>query len=333
MAKTRSPSPQAGRAPRTSPRLDLPVGRARRTIRRPDLQVGRAGRQAQKRFGQHFLEPPWVEKLLHAIAPGPSEVFLEIGAGRGALTRPLAAAAAHVMAFEIDRMLAADLRQAAVPRLSIVEGDFLDTSVVTIQRALSPHVPPAEPSSLALSAEHRVRGVRVVGNLPYNVASPILFKLVDLYVAGLPLTDAVVMLQREVADRLLAAPGRKDYGVLAVMIGHWAHVDRVLSLPPGAFRPVPRVHSSVVRLRFHPAQPPASDERIFRALTQAVFTRRRKTLLNALMAYPPSRLVQPGEVLKRTGIDGRRRPETLDIADFVRLSDVFAAGSAGSEPV
>ncbi len=308
MAKTRRPGPQ--------------VGRASRTIRRPDLQVGRAGRPAQKRFGQHFLEPPWVEKLVQAIAPGPSDVFLEIGAGRGALTRPLAAAASHVMAFEIDRMLAADLRQAAIPRLSIVEGDFLDTSVVAIQKALSPHTPPAEPASSALSAEHP----RVVGNLPYNVASPILFKLVDLYAAGLRIDDAIVMLQREVADRLLASPGSKDYGVLAVMISHWAQVDRVLSLPPGAFRPVPRVHSSVVRLRFHPAWPPAADERIFRALAQAVFTQRRKTLLNALRAYPPSRLVHPADVLKRTGIDGRRRPETLDIAEFVRLSDVFAAG-------
>ena len=264
---------------------------------------------------------------MHAIAPAPSDVFLEIGPGRGALTRPLAAAVWHVVAFEIDRMLAADLRDAAVPRLSIVEGDFLDTSVVSIQSALSPHVLPAEPASPALPAEHPVRGVRVVGNLPYNVASPILFKLVDLYAAGLPLADATVMLQREVADRLLARPGSKDYGVLAVMIGRWAHVDRVLSPPPGAFRPVPKVHSSVVRLRFHPAQPPARDERIFRALTQAVFTRRRKTLLNALLAYPPSGWMHPVDVLKQAGIDGRRRPETLDLAEFVRLSEVFSTAT------
>jgi 16S rRNA (adenine1518-N6/adenine1519-N6)-dimethyltransferase len=280
------------------------------TIARPD---GR--RPARKRFGQHFLEPAWVEKLIRAIAPGSSDTFLEIGPGPGALTRPLTAAAARVVAFEIDRLLAEDLRVASVPNLTVVEGDFLEASIETIQNALRP--------------EH-ASALRVAGNLPYNVASPILFKLVDLYAAGLPLSDATVMLQREVADRLLARPGSKDYGVLAVMLGHWAEVDRVLALPPGAFRPAPKVHSSVVRLRFHPAQPPAADEAVFRALTQAVFTRRRKTLTNALLAYPPSSQLRPVDALTRAGIDGRRRPETLEIAEFVRLADVFASLGRGS---
>lgn len=268
-------------------------------------------RPARRRFGQHFLEPAWVEKLIRVIAPASTDTFLEIGPGPGALTRPLTAAAGRVVAFEIDRLLAENLRVASLPNLTVVEGDFLAVSLDAVK-----------------SAAGREEGttLRVAGNLPYNVASPILFRLVDLYAAGLPLTDAIVMLQREVADRLLARPGSKNYGVLAVMLGHWAQTDRMLSLPPGAFRPVPRVHSSVVRLRFHPAQPPAADEQVFRSMTQAVFTRRRKTLANALLAYPPSGRIRPAEALARAGIDGRRRPETLDISELVRLADVFAAG-------
>jgi len=270
-------------------------------------------RPAKKRFGQHFLEPVWVEKLIRAIAPSNTDAFLEIGPGTGVLTRTLAIAARHVVAFEIDRFLAGDLRAAAPDNLTIVEGDFLEASLEGIHAAFNA----AGPATL-----------RVAGNLPYNVASPILFRLVDLYAAGLPITDAIVMLQREVADRLLARPGNKDYGVLAVMLGHWAKTDRMLSLPPGAFRPAPKVHSSVVRLRFHPAEPPATDEHAFRSMTQAVFTRRRKTLANALLAYPPSVRLRPAEALRRAGIEGGRRPETLEISEFVRLADVFARETA-----
>ena len=131
------------------------------------------------------------------------------------------------------------------------------------------------------------------------------------------------MLQREVADRLLAAPGSRDYGVLSILIRHRASVQQLLALPPGAFRPAPRVHSALVRLRFHAADPPARDPAAFAALTQAIFTRRRKTLANALLAYPPALRVPPAEALARAAIDGRRRPETLDIAELVRLSDVY----------
>ena len=157
---------------------------------------------SRKRFGQHFLEPAWVDKVIDAIAPQQDEVFLEIGPGRGALTRPLAARSRHVIAFEIDRDLAAALDDAHVPQLTVVQGDFLD----------------ATPDSVLdrFNSLHRGATVRVAGNLPYNVASPILFKLVSLYSSGVPLTDAIVMLQREVADRLTASPGTREYGVLSV---------------------------------------------------------------------------------------------------------------------
>ena len=261
---------------------------------------------ARKRFGQHFLEPAWVEKLVRAIAPDPSDTFLEIGPGHGALTRPLLAHAQHVVAFEIDRDLTAALRAAARPALTIVEGDFLDVDANEIRTAVA-----------------GAGSLRVAGNLPYNVASPILFKLIDLYAAGIPLVDATVMLQREVADRLVARPGTREYGVLSVLVGHSSEAERILTLPPGAFRPAPKVHSAVVRLRFHAPNPPSRNHQIFASLVQAIFTRRRKTVGNALKAFRLSESLAPADALRHAGLDGQRRPETLSIAELVHLSDAF----------
>ena len=272
----------------------------------------RAHLPAKKRFGQHFLEPAWAAKVVHALAPTADDTFLEIGPGRGAITVPLAAAVRHVVGFEIDRDLASRLRDRAPANLRIVEGDFLETTASDIRAALE-HL------------ERPTDGLRVAGNLPYNVASPILFRLVDLFEDGLPLVDATVMLQREVANRLLASPGTKDYGVLTMLLGHNASVERLLQLPAGAFRPAPKVQSSVVRLRFHARAPEVRDARVFRALTQAVFTRRRKTLANALLAYPPLADGSALAMLLALGLDPQRRPETLTIPEMAQLSDLVAA--------
>jgi len=272
--------------------------------------------RARKQFGQHFLEPAWVDKVIRAIAPQPHERFIEIGPGAGALTRPLAARAQHVLAFEIDRDLAADLRAAAIPNVEVVEGDFL--GVCEAGTLNPPGTQRPEP---------RTSSWRVVGNLPYNVASPILFKLVDLYSSGAPLTDATVMLQREVADRLVAGPGSREYGVLSILIGHRASVEIVLKLPAGAFRPPPKVLSALVRLRFHPPDPPVRDPALFEGLVQAVFTRRRKTLANALLAFAPAAAAPPPRLLAAAGIDGGRRPEMLAIAEFARLADCLASSA------
>ena len=272
--------------------------------------------RARKRFGQNFLEPAWVDKVVAAIAPTAGDTFLEIGPGHGALTRPLAARAGRVVAFEIDRDLAADLAVAPPPNLVVEPGDFLDVAADRIRELV--------PDWRLATGDWRLR---VAGNLPYNVASPIMFKLVDLYVAGIPLADATLMLQREVADRLTAVPGTRDYGILTVLIGHHATSERVLALPPGAFRPVPKVRSALVRLRFHPPDPPAGDESVFAAMVQAVFTRRRKTLANALLAFAGAATLPPARALAAAGIDGRRRPETLSIAELIRVADVFAAKS------
>src|SRR4051812_46808409 len=161
---------------------------AKRRSRRSRSAMGGARRMtgnrapARKRFGQHFLEAAWAEKVVRAIAPQADDTFLEIGPGRGAITRPLAARAARVIGFEIDRDLAADLRTSGPPNLTVVEGDFLDVTADTMREILAANGAPSQ--------------VRIAGNLPYNVASPILFKLADLFGAGLPLGDATVMLQR-----------------------------------------------------------------------------------------------------------------------------------------
>ena len=273
--------------------------------------------RARKRFGQNFLEPAWVDKVVRAIDPRSDDVFLEIGPGRGALTRPLAARAKAVLAYEIDRDLAAGLRAAAIPNVTIVEGDFLEAS--------------ADPRSLIPDPWYGAGQIRAAGNLPYNVASPILFRLVAMAAGGTALRDATVMLQREVANRLLAETGTKDYGVLTVLIRHSASVERLLALPPGAFRPAPKVQSTLVRLTFHAPDPPVSDPEVFESIVQAVFTRRRKTLANALRAFDmtPATCKVSGtlQLVTNAGLDGTRRPETLSIAEFGRLADACSAQS------
>jgi 16S rRNA (adenine1518-N6/adenine1519-N6)-dimethyltransferase len=253
---------------------------------------------ARKRFGQHFLEPAWVDKLVGAIDPQPDQAFIEIGPGRGALTRPLAAQAKSVVAYEIDRDLAAALRGEAMPNVTIVEGDVLEN----------------------LNTDCRTP-TRIVGNLPYNVASPIMFRLAELFAAGLPILDATLMLQREVAERLVARPVTGEYGVLSVLMQHVAAATIVLRLPPGAFRPVPKVHSAVVQLHFHAPTPPVADATVFAGVVQAVFTRRRKTLDNALKAYP-----RPRPTTAPPALDLRRRPETLTVAEFAELADWYVRG-------
>jgi 16S rRNA (adenine1518-N6/adenine1519-N6)-dimethyltransferase len=281
---------------------------------------------SRKRFGQHFLEPAWVRKVVEAIDPQPQDQFVEIGPGRGALTRPLLERARRVVAFEIDRDLAAGLRAAAgepgaitpdtgatdeagrpLPvgrqrRLTIVEGDFLESAGWL----------KAQPSG----------AWRVAGNLPYNVASPILFKLLELYSDDVPLLDATLMLQREVAERLVAGPGGREYGVLSVLVQHTADVGLLLTLPPGAFRPAPKVHSALVRVCFRQPRPSTDDRALFEELVRAVFTRRRKTIGNALAAVRTRPLT--ADVLARADIDARRRPETLSVAEFVRLANAAA---------
>jgi 16S rRNA (adenine1518-N6/adenine1519-N6)-dimethyltransferase len=263
--------------------------------------------QVRKRFGQHFLEPAWVEKLIGAIAPRPDQDFIEIGPGQGALTRPLAARARSLVAVEIDRSLAAGLRRMRLPNLKVVEGDFLRVSPEDLRHELAGTAGP----------------VRAVGNLPYYAASPILFRLIALQPHDVRLAEAIVMLQREVGSRLAAVPGTRDYGVLTLLVAYSAEVELLFQLPPGAFRPVPKVHSALVRLRFHPPDPPAKSPPIFAGLIRAAFNQRRKTLANAIKPFAAAAKVPLPELLAKAGLDPRRRPETLALAEWIRLADIF----------
>ena len=255
---------------------------------------------ARKRFGQHFLEPAWVAKLMNALGAAPDDTFLEIGPGRGALTRALAPRVARVIAVEIDRDLAARLEAEGVPNLRVVTADFLD---VDLGAVLQGERLPA----------------RVAGNLPYNVSSPILFRLLDAADEGRRLRDATVMLQKEVADRLAAKPGDDAYGALAIQAALLADVDRLLILPPGAFRPPPKVMSAVVRLRFRPPTVDVGDRQTFERVVRGVFLQRRKTLLNALRPVAETFGRSAAELIEQAGLNPGVRPEALTLDDFGRL--------------
>jgi 16S rRNA (adenine1518-N6/adenine1519-N6)-dimethyltransferase len=255
----------------------------------------------RKRFGQHFLEPVWVTKVVDAINPTRNDTFLEIGPGRGALTRPLAERAGHVVAVEIDRDLAAALASENIPNLRVIQSDFLELGLET-----------------ALKDERQP--LRVAANLPYNVSSPILFTLLKAADGGRFFSDATLMLQKEVADRLAAKPGGKEYGALAIQVALTADVDRVLTLPPGAFRPAPKVASAVVRLRFRPPSVDVGDLQVFERIVRGIFLQRRKTLANALRPVADSLGRPATQLLERAGVDGRLRPEALTLGDIARLS-------------
>jgi 16S rRNA (adenine1518-N6/adenine1519-N6)-dimethyltransferase len=259
-------------------------------------------RRPRKRFGQHFLEAAWVVKLVAGVAPTGVDTFLEIGPGRGALTFALAPRVKRLVGVEIDRDLAAALAATAPPNVTIIAADFLTIDLK------------------ALVSETASPPLRVVGNLPYNISSPILFKLLDDADDGRLLSDATLMLQREVAERLVARPGSKAYGTLAVQVTRLADVDISLTLPPGAFRPPPKVTSSVVRLRFRPSHVEAGDPIVFERIVRGAFLRRRKTILNALVPVADSLGRSAAELLEQAGVDPRLRPEDLDVADFARLS-------------
>ena len=266
--------------------------------------------QARKRFGQHFLERTWIRKILHRIQPVESEFFLEIGPGSGELTLPLATTGARIIAVEIDRQLAQDLRGLAPPTVQVVTGDILKQEIPRLMTQ----------SPLKVSSS-----IRVVGNLPYNLSTPILNKLLETQRMHLCFRDATLLLQREVAERIIGTPGSPTYGPLAVMTQVFADAKLVLSLPPGAFRPAPRVNSGLVQLFFRPSPVTIEDLSLFRALIRSLFTQRRKTVLNALRAFASAiSSLPPQQLLDRAGIEHSRRPGTLDLVAFAKLAAVLS---------
>jgi 16S rRNA (adenine1518-N6/adenine1519-N6)-dimethyltransferase len=261
--------------------------------------------RARKRFGQHFLEPAWVDRVVEAIRPSAADVFLEIGPGRGALTLALARRVRQLVAVEIDRDLAPALSARVPANVRVVEANFLEAESGTL-------VPPGQ-------------SFRVAGNLPYNISTPILFRLLAVANNGTRVANATVMLQREVAERLGARPGSGVWGVLSACQQLRANVEVVLALPPGAFRPAPKVHSAVVRITYHPPKPVVADVGVFDAMVRSIFMQRRKMLANTLEPFAAAHRVDARAALDAAALDGRRRPETLEVAELARLADVFAS--------
>ena len=285
----------------------------------------------RKRLGQHFLEQTWVTKLVDAAQPHAGDTYVEIGPGRGALTMALAPRVGRLVCVEIDAALAAALPERLPPHAAVVHGDFLQLELPALldaARRLPPRsdTPPTvapgprvePPGSSDIAAD--VLPIRVIGNLPYNVSSPILFKLLREAGDGRVIGDATLMLQKEVADRLTATPGTRAYGTLAVQVARAADVERLLTLPPGAFRPPPTVTSAVVRLVFRPPAVDVGDARVFERIVRGVFLQRRKTMMNALAPVAASLDRRPADLIARAGVDPRVRPENLTLADFARLS-------------
>ena len=253
----------------------------------------------RKRFGQHFLhDPHYLSRIVEAIDPRPGDALVEIGPGEGALTRPLLERVPALTAIEIDRDLAAALSAEFAPeRLNLIVADALDFDFGSL---------PA--------------GFRVVGNLPYNVSTPLLFHLAGF---AARVRDMHFMLQLEVVDRMAAAHSTPAYGRLSVMLQRRFRIQRLFKVPPGAFRPPPKVESAVVRLTPLPAESLAPvDETIFAAVVTRAFGARRKTLRNALASL----IGAAG--LERHDIDPGLRPENLAPEDYIRIAISIAPEAA-----
>jgi 16S rRNA (adenine1518-N6/adenine1519-N6)-dimethyltransferase len=256
----------------------------------------------KKRFGQHFLVSPTIlAGILQLADLGPDDAVVEIGAGTGTLTEALASTVGRLLALELDRDLIAPLRQR-----------FRDR----------PHVEIVHANALTFDFDQLPTPIKVVANLPYGTAVAILTRLLS---QRSRLRCAVIMLQREVAERLYARPGTKAYGSLTLLAQWHATVDKGFHVPPSAFSPPPKVMSTVVRIIPRPTPPLAVQDEawLFRVL-HAAFGQRRKTLTNALRhAFPSIEAVILRQILENSGIAPSRRGETLTLDEFARLSDAL----------
>ncbi|ATR85050.1 16S rRNA (adenine(1518)-N(6)/adenine(1519)-N(6))-dimethyltransferase RsmA [Pseudomonas sp. FFUP_PS_473] len=258
--------------------------------------------RARKRFGQNFLHDAGViDRILRAIHARPGERMLEIGPGQGALTAGLLGSGAELDVVELDKDLIPILNHQFAGRdnFRLHQGDALKFDFTSLGAA--PH------------------SLRVVGNLPYNISTPLIFHLLDN--AGL-IRDMHFMLQKEVVERLAAGPGGGDWGRLSIMVQYHCKVEHLFNVGPGAFNPPPKVDSAIVRLVPHETLPhPAKDHRLLERIVREAFNQRRKTLRNTLKALLSS------EAIEAANVDGSLRPEQLDLAAFVRLADKLAEQS------
>ena len=258
-----------------------------------------APHRARKRFGQHFLhEPGVIARIVRAIAPKPDDALVEIGPGLGALTVPLLDAAGALTVIELDRDVIPHLREACggTARLDVVQADALRVDYTKLAAQIAGGGP-----------------LRLAGNLPYNISTPLLFHLLEHAAA---IKDMHFMLQKEVVRRICAAPDTEDYGRLTVTLAARAEAAELFTVGPGAFTPPPRVDSAVVRITPRPAPFPIRDLARYDQLAMLAFNQRRKTLHNALRGA-----VAP-EAFAAAGIDPRARGETLSPEQFARLANI-----------
>jgi 16S rRNA (adenine1518-N6/adenine1519-N6)-dimethyltransferase len=285
--------------------------KARRSVSPSRALLAQSGLRARKRLGQHFLEDPRIIDRIMALAGlNENDVVVEIGPGLGALTLPMLPHIRHVVVVEKDPALLGILKQRVQPeqgeKISFIAGDVLRLDVRQI---------------------HDQYGgkVKIVGNLPYNISSPVLGKLIrDRDYIG----RAILMFQLEVAQRLTAGPRTGEYSALSVMVQYYGRVSPLIRVSRDAFYPKPKVDSMVVEIDFerpHPVR--AEDEESFQAVIRAAFSCRRKTILNSLqrgMASIPREVI--AQALERCLIDPKRRAETLTVDEYVHLSACLKAG-------
>ncbi len=264
--------------------------------------------------GQCFLrDERYVERIVQAVATRAGETLLEIGAGQGQLTLPLARAGARVIAIESDRRLAEELRSSLPSEASDYGVELLEDDALRLDFR-------------SLVQKHGSGKIRVVGNLPYSVAAPILLRLLN---ARECFSELVLMFQSEVAERLTAKPGTKEYGFLTVVAQRAAKIGVLFRIPPDAFRPRPRVVSALLRfeIREVDARDAGVDEKLFRGLVRGLLAHRRKTIGNNIKHLEPSGLSREATLgaLETMGIDPARRAETLGVEEFAELSRLCAS--------
>jgi 16S rRNA (adenine1518-N6/adenine1519-N6)-dimethyltransferase len=255
------------------------------------------GHQPRKRFGQNFLHDQGIiDRIIRSIGAGPDDHVIEIGPGQGALTRHLASSGCQLTVIELDRDLVA--RLTADPELTgaaIISADALTVNLTEIAEG---------------------KPIRVVGNLPYNISTPLLFHALGHSAC---IKDMHFMLQKEVVDRMAAAPGGRDYGRLSVMLQYRCQIEPLFMVKPGAFYPPPKVNSAIVRLRpLQDINPAASDPAKLDQVVRAAFSKRRKTIANSLKP------LLSASQLESIDLDPGLRAERLSVADFVSLSNLLS---------
>lgn len=255
--------------------------------------------QARKRFGQNFLhDENVIQKIIDAISPEATDHLIEIGPGQGALTRALANSGARLDCIELDRDLADHIARqfSQQPLVSVYQHDILKFDISTLSET--------------------EKSLRVVGNLPYNISTPVMFHLLKNHTL---VKDMIFMLQLEVIQRMTASVGEKNYGRLGLMVQYFCEVEHLFNVPSSAFTPKPKVVSAVVRLRPHKSFPLiARDTECLQTVIRTAFNQRRKTLKNSLKA------IISETILNELAIDATLRPENLSLSDYVLISDALS---------